>query len=139
MYVPRAALQSAENKNMSKRTETSKATKKETPKATEGSSPLNGIVEQNDDEGDWDSMFADDGECLNPDMMKELTTAIENVRIVPATSVSTAVQEQENVQGELGHRLFRNIFAAGRNVRINIGTSGYFCIRATGHFYISCS
>lgn len=42
-------------------------------------------------------MFADDGECLNPDMMKELTKAVRNVRLVPAPSVTTVVQEQDEL------------------------------------------
>lgn len=61
-------------------------TSKKTPKCTKP---------EEEEEGDWDSMYADDGECLNPDLMKELTKAVRNVRLVPAPSVSTLVQEQE--------------------------------------------
>lgn len=51
--------------------------------------------EQNEDD-DWDSMYADDGECLNPDMMKELTAAVQNVQIVAAPAVTSVVQEEFN-------------------------------------------
>lgn len=49
-----------------------------------------------EEEDDWDTMFADDGECLNPDMMKELTAAVKNVHIVPAPTVTSVVQEEFN-------------------------------------------
>lgn len=67
--------------------------KESTPKKT----PNQDQDVEEEEEGDWDSMFADDGECLNPDMMKELTKAVRNVRLVPAPSVTTVVQEQDEL------------------------------------------
>lgn len=53
-------------------------------------------VEEEAADDDWDSMFADDGECLNPDVMKELTAAVQNVQIVAAPAVTSVVQEEYN-------------------------------------------
>lgn len=66
---------------------------------------LNTRKDEDADDGDWDSMFADDGECLNPDMMKELTSAIKNVSIVPAPKVTSVVHEQETelLEDEFAH------------------------------------
>lgn len=52
--------------------------------------------EQQNGDDDWDSMYADDGECLNPDMMKELTAAVQNVQIVAAPMVTSVVKEELN-------------------------------------------
>lgn len=60
--------------------------------------PVQAQAEESED--DWDSMFAEDGECLNPDMMKELTAAVQNVHIVPAPAVSTVVQAADKATAD---------------------------------------
>lgn len=77
---------------------------KGTAKPKKDDKPVPAKAEEEED--DWDSLFTDDGDCLKPDMIKELTTAVKNVRIVPAPSVSAAVEkETEAVLDEYSHVL----------------------------------
>lgn len=59
-------------------------------------------AESTDEEDDWDSLYADDGACLDPKIVEELTSAVGNVRILPAAS--TAQSETEDA-GEFSHVL----------------------------------
>lgn len=60
-------------------------------------------TESTDEEGDWDSLYADDGVCLDPKIVEELTSAVGNVRIVPAASTAEAEANEED--GEFSHVL----------------------------------
>lgn len=59
-------------------------------------------VEQDGDD-DWDSLFTDDGECLDPDMMKELTAAVKNVQIVEAPAATSVVHAEFDDEFAVSH------------------------------------
>lgn len=96
-------VQSIEKESLEMLKRVDKASK--SPEKAERSSPKKSVANaKEEEEDDWDSMFADDGECLNPDMMKELTAAVQNVHIVPAPAVATVVQaEDKAVADEFSH------------------------------------
>uniref|UniRef100_A0A1Y9G886 Uncharacterized protein n=3 Tax=Anopheles albimanus TaxID=7167 RepID=A0A1Y9G886_ANOAL len=56
-----------------------------------------GIVGEEEEEDDWESMYDDNGDCLNPKMIDELTTAVGKVAIEVPQSDYKAYQTKQAV------------------------------------------
>ncbi|XP_062591372.1 coiled-coil domain-containing protein R3HCC1L-like [Saccostrea cucullata] len=59
--------------------------------------------EADEDEGDWDTMFDDDGECLDPSAMEELTKTVGKVQIEKATINYLDFKPKEPDYDEMNH------------------------------------
>uniref|UniRef100_A0AAG5CR44 R3H domain-containing protein n=1 Tax=Anopheles atroparvus TaxID=41427 RepID=A0AAG5CR44_ANOAO len=59
-----------------------------------------GAGEENEDEEDWESMYDDNGDCLNPKMLEELTSTVGKVSIEAPHSDYKAYQTKQAVLNE---------------------------------------
>ncbi|XP_061171543.1 glutamic acid-rich protein-like [Saccostrea echinata] len=63
----------------------------------------NSDKEADEDDGDWDTMFNDDGECLDPSAMEELTKTVGKVQIEKATINYLDFKPKEPDYDEMNH------------------------------------
>ncbi|XP_066582103.1 coiled-coil domain-containing protein R3HCC1L isoform X2 [Prorops nasuta] len=76
-----------------------KVKKVERPKSKPASPPAP-LVKINRDECDWDSLFDDNGDCLDPTMMEELTSAVGEVTIEQPKNTYKAYTKQIEVSSD---------------------------------------